>query len=91
MREAEEANPRVLRELSSEVLARLVSLYHSGYRHRFGPAPDGGRRCTLIFGGRGAAVTADGDTDDAAARDAIDMVLRAERARADSRDETRRG
>jgi len=72
------------------VVARLVSLYHSGYRYRFGPAPEGGRRCSLIFGGRGLAVTADGDTDDAAARGVIDMVLRAERARADKRDRTRR-
>lgn len=90
MRQPEEANPRVLRELSSEVLARLVSLYHSGYRYRFEPSPEGGRRCSLIFGGRGLAVTADGDTDDAAAREVIDLVLRAERVRADKRNRARR-
>ena len=91
MRDPEEPNARVLRELSSDVLARLVSLYHSGYRYRFGPAPDGGRRCTLIFGGQGMAVAADGETNDDAARAVIDLVLRGERARAEGRRERYRG
>lgn len=91
MRETEDPNARILRELSSDVLARLVSLYHSGYRYRFGPALDGGRRCTLIAGGRGMAVAADGETDDAAARAVIDLVLRGERARADARRRRYRG
>jgi len=91
MRDPEEPNARVLRELSSDVLARLISLYHSGYRYRFGPAPAGGRRCTLIFGGRGLAVAADGETNDDAARAVIDLVLLGERARADTRRQKYRG
>ena len=91
MRDPEEPNARVLRELSSDVLARLISLYHSGYRYRFGPAPAGVRRCTLIFGGRGLAVAADGETNDDAARAVIDLVLLGERARADTRRQKYRG